>query len=63
MKRTKKHKAPADGFTLVPNTAGKILNGIFHNEEKQELRIEFATGEVLKFKPLDEEETLSKTKQ
>lgn len=53
-KRISKKKKADDGFKLVPNTAGKILNGIFHNEEKEELRIEFATSEVLKFGPIDE---------
>lgn len=44
-----------DGFKLVPGTIGKITDSIWHNEERQELMIRFATGQNLIFKPITEE--------
>jgi hypothetical protein len=42
-----------DGFKLVPETVGRIIDSIWHNEERQELKIKFATGKTLTFKPID----------
>lgn len=42
-----------DGFMLVPETAGRIIDSIWHNEERQELKIKFADGKTLTFKPLE----------
>ena len=44
-----------DGFSLVPETAGRIIDSIWHNDERQELMIRFATGRILTFKPLENE--------
>jgi len=42
-----------DGFKLVPETTGRIIDSIWHNEERQELMIRFATGQILIFKPIE----------
>lgn len=42
-----------DGFKLVPETTGCIIDSIWHNEERQELMIRFAAGRILTFKPLE----------
>ena len=42
-----------DGFKLVPETTGRIIDSIWHNEERQELKVKFATGQTLTFKPLE----------
>jgi hypothetical protein len=44
-----------DGFKLVPDTVGCIIDSIWHNEERQELKIRFAAGRTLTFKPLENE--------
>lgn len=44
-----------DGFKLVPGTIGKIVDSVWHNEERQELMIRFATGQNLIFKPVESE--------
>ena len=51
----KKHitEQEKDGFTLVPETTGRIIDSIWHNEERQELLIRFATGKTLCFKPIE----------
>ena len=46
-----------DGFKLVPETTGKIIDSIWHNKERQELIIRFATGRTLTFKPIESEIT------
>ena len=46
-----------DGFGLVPDTVGCIIDSIWHNEERQELMIRFAAGRILTFKPLENEIT------
>jgi hypothetical protein len=38
---------------LVPETTGRILDSIWHNEERQELVIRFASGGTLHFKPIE----------
>ena len=56
MKRKKElTELEKDGFKLVPETAGRILDSIWHNEERQELMIRFASGGILTFKPLEYE--------
>ena len=42
-----------DGFKLVPETTGRIIDSIWHNEEIQELKVKFAAGRILTFKPLE----------
>jgi hypothetical protein len=37
----------------VPNTVGCIIDSIWHHEQKQELKIKFATGRILHFKPIE----------
>lgn len=53
----KKHitQMEKDGFKLVPETVGCIIDSIWHNEERQELMIRFAAGRILTFKPLEHE--------
>jgi hypothetical protein len=48
-----------DGFKLVDGTVGVIIDSIWHNEENQILKIKFATGKTLIFKPLDDENNIS----
>jgi len=47
-----------DGFKLVEGTVGRIIDSIWHNEEDQILKIKFATGKTLIFKPLDDDLTM-----
>lgn len=42
-----------DGFKLVERTVGRIIDGIWHNENEQILKIKFATGKTLVYKPID----------
>lgn len=41
-----------DGFVLVPETTGVILDGIYHNEGRQELAVRWRM-QTLFFKPLE----------
>ena len=41
-----------NGFVLVAGTSGIILDGVYHNEQKQELAISWYAG-ILYFKPLE----------
>ncbi|MFZ4705493.1 MAG: hypothetical protein ACOYMF_05740 [Bacteroidales bacterium] len=50
-----------DGFILVPETTGVILDGIYHNEERQELAVRWYRG-TLFFKPLESELILNQSK-
>ena len=43
------------GFTLVPETTGKIIDSIWINDEKQVLIVKFASGGRLIYKPIEEE--------
>ena len=52
-KKKKLTELEKDGFRLVPETTGRIIDSIWHNEERQELMIRFATGQILTFKPLE----------
>lgn len=54
MKKKKPNEYIQQGYTLVPETTGVILDSIYHHQEKQELLIVFATGKRLRFKPLEE---------
>jgi hypothetical protein len=47
-----------DGFKLVEGTVGVIIDSIWHNEADQMLKINFATGKTLIFKPLDDDLTM-----
>lgn len=62
MNRQKKYpcELERDGFVLVPETVGLIIDGVFYNELRQELAIRSYKG-ILYFKPL--EETLEEIKQ
>jgi hypothetical protein len=42
-----------DGFKLVPETTGRIIDSIWINEETQVLKIKFASGGILCFQPLE----------
>jgi hypothetical protein len=44
-----------DGFKLVEGTVGVIIDSIWHNEKDQVLKIKFATGKTLIFKPLEDD--------
>jgi hypothetical protein len=48
-----------DGFKLVEGTVGVIIDSIWHNEKDQVLKIKFATGKTLIFKPLDDENNIT----
>ncbi|HSH65962.1 MAG TPA: hypothetical protein VLB84_09230 [Bacteroidia bacterium] len=52
-KKQKKRKTRSDGFELVEDTVGKICAGVFIHYEKQELKVEFAWGRTLHFKPVE----------
>jgi hypothetical protein len=52
--KSKRKKVRPDGFEYVADTAGKILNGVFVNCDKQELKIEFATGRILHYRPVED---------
>ena len=55
--RVKKVKNPAlAGFHLVPNTAGVISNGVYVKDDGSEVKIWFAWGGDLHFRPLKEGE-------
>lgn len=43
------------GYSLVPETAGRVLDSIYHHDENQILIIRFATGRILTFKPIDKD--------
>ena len=40
------------GFDLVPETAGKISNGVYIKKDKSEIIICFAWGDNLHYKPI-----------
>lgn len=42
-----------DGFKLVEGTVGVIIDSIWHNENEQILKIRFATGKTLVYKPIE----------
>lgn len=50
----KKQRYP--DYDLVPETAGKISNGVYIKKDKSEIIIAFAWGKNLHFKPLAPEE-------
>ncbi|KKS24134.1 MAG: hypothetical protein UU81_C0012G0003 [Microgenomates group bacterium GW2011_GWC1_41_8] len=41
-----------DGFEIVPETVGRIIDSIWINEETQVLKIKFASGGTLVFQPI-----------
>ena len=47
------------GFSLVPETTGRIIDSIWINEEKQVLIVKFASGGRLIYKPIEEELTVN----
>ena len=47
------------GFSLVPETTGRIIDSIWINEEKQVLVVKFASGGRLIYKPIEEELTVN----
>ena len=49
-----------DGFVLVPETTGVILDGIYHNEDRQELAVRWMMRTLI-FRPIDTELTLNKS--
>lgn len=48
-----KKKPKIEGFTLVPETTGKIVDSIWISDDGTELLIKFAWGKSLRFKPVD----------
>jgi hypothetical protein len=60
MKKLKKNRDPQlEGFHLVPNSSGIILNGIFVKDDGSEIIIKSAFGGQWVFRPLkDDEESL-----
>ena len=57
MKKEKKKRDPQlEGFHLVPETAGKISNGVYVKDDGSEVIIKWAWGGTLIFRPLKEEE-------
>lgn len=55
MAKSKKKQRYPD-FDLVPETGGKISNGVYIKKDKSEIIIAFAWGRNLRFKPLTENE-------
>lgn len=56
-KKGKKNRNPAlEGFHLVPNTAGIISNGVYIKDDGSEVKIRFAWGKDLWFRPLKDGE-------
>lgn len=55
-KITKKLKRRHEGFHLVPHTTGVISNGVFVKDDGSEVKICFAWGKDLIFRPLKEDE-------
>ena len=57
----KKHinELEKQGFSLVPETVGRILDSIWINDEKQVLIIKFASGGRLIYKPIEEDLTVN----
>lgn len=51
-RKTPKNRFP--GFTLVDGTAGIISNGVYVKNDSSEVRICFAWGPDLHFKPLED---------
>ena len=51
----KKHKPNpfGDDFELVPDTVGVILDSIWIKKDGSELKIRFATGQILTHKQLE----------
>lgn len=49
-------KSKFEGFDLVPETAGKISDGVYIKKDKSEIIIAFAWGDSLRFRPLTESE-------
>ena len=41
-----------DGFVLVPETTGVILDGIYHNKDRQELAVRWRMRTLI-FKPIE----------
>lgn len=52
----KKRKPQLEGFRLIPNSAGIILNGIFVKDDNSEMIIQSAFGGQWHFRPLKEKE-------
>lgn len=52
MKKKLKTKYP--DYDLVPETTGKISNGVYIRKDKQALIVSFAWGPDLHFKPTEE---------
>ena len=52
----KKHNPLLKDFRLIPNTAGIITNGVYIKNDNSELRIRFAWGDDLVFRPLKDNE-------
>lgn len=52
MKKNKKVKF--EGYDLIPETAGKITNGVYIRKDKEAIIVNFAWGGYLKFAPIDE---------
>lgn len=50
--KIKKRNQKLKDFRLVPDTAGKISNGIYIKNDNSELIIKFAWGKDLVYKPL-----------
>ena len=51
----RKIKPPLEGFELVPDTSGKIVDSIWYNQEKGEIYIKFSWGDNLYFKQFNSE--------
>lgn len=57
MPKEQKTKPHLTGFHLVPETAGKISNGVYVKDDGSEVIIQFAWGgKYLHFRPLAENE-------
>jgi len=56
MKPFKRKRTPKrPGYTLVPETIGKIVDSIWIKDDGTELKIVFAWGKPLDFKPIIDE--------
>lgn len=54
MLKTNKEKRKFEGFSLVENTSGVILNGVYVKDDFSEIIINMAWGGMLHFKPESE---------
>ena len=53
-RKKKKRKEYLKDFDLVPDTAGKICNGVYIKKDGSEIIIQFAWGGRLHYRPIND---------